>query len=105
MTDGETLAQARALAKQEKAAAKQSFAALKTALRPSSIAKRMWGKAVKTSHHTVGGAVETARTHRGLAASIAVGTGLMVVSKPLGRRLADGLRATTDKQVPVRRTT
>jgi len=92
--DRSDLMQLRERAAREKELAKQSFAGLKQALRPSSIATRLGRKATVAASDVAGGVADSVRAHLGLTTSLAVGTGLVVLSKPLGALIADGLSST-----------
>lgn len=90
MRDYEKLARAREHAALEKELAKRSFAGLKQALRPSSIAKRVGRKATSAASEAGGGIVGAVQAHPGLSTSLLAGTSLVVGSKAIGRFIADG---------------
>lgn len=88
MSGRDDLMQAHARAEHEKQLAKQSFASLKQALRPSSVLKRLGKKATSKVSEVTGGLADTVRAHPGLTTSLIAGTGLVIASKPLGDLIA-----------------
>lgn len=96
--DREAFEAARARAKAEKALARESFAELKAAARPSAIAGRAGRKAKRGMAAAGSSVADGVRAHPVAVASVAAGAGLVVAAKPIGDFLAEELSGSDDRR-------